>query len=373
MTSKTLFIVFVSTLLMACTRTIYSGAGTDRLVIYPAPPDTARIQFLTSISTSHDVTGNRKSFSKFIFGEEENLLINKPYGVAVSKGKILICDTYIHGLAMIDMDKNKFQQFIPTGKGELKVPINCFVDKKGWLYIADSERKQIVVYDQNLNYLSCFGETENFKPVDVAEIDNQLWVSNLAGHQINVYSNDSTHRLLNTFPDANAVEGKLFSPTNLTVSDNKVYVTDFGDFKIKIFNHKGEYLSSVGSQGQGIGQLTRPKGIAVDRESNLYVVDAGFENVQIFNQEGKFLMHFGGPYKNRGDMWLPAKVTIDYDHLKYFQKFIDPGYRLKYIVLVSNQFGPDKLNIYGAVDALPGGKKIKQVHIRPRKIERHLF
>jgi DNA-binding beta-propeller fold protein YncE len=198
MAIKTLFIIIIASLFISCVRSITSGSGSDNLVIYPSPPDTARIQFLTRISSSHDVTGNRKSFAKFIFGEGEDIVINKPYGIAVSNGKILICDTYIHGLVIIDMEKNKFDQFIPRGKGELKVPINCFVDSKGYRYIADSERKQVVVFDENGIYVSCFGEAENFKPTDVFVQNDKIYVANLAGHQVYVYSNDSSYTLLNT-------------------------------------------------------------------------------------------------------------------------------------------------------------------------------
>ena len=116
-------------------------------------------------------------------------------------------------------------------------------------------------------------------------------------------------------------------------------------------------LASVGSYGRGLGEFVRPKGIAVDRESNLFVVDAGFENAQIFNKEGKLLMFFGGNYKGPGDMWLPAKVALDYDNLKYFQKYVDAAFKLKYLIFVTNQFGPDKLSIYGAVESLKVGQK----------------
>jgi DNA-binding beta-propeller fold protein YncE len=361
MAIKTILILILASLVMSCNRSITTGTGTDNLVIYPPPPDTARIQFLTRISSSRDVTGNRNSFSKFIFGEPEDIKINKPYGIAVANGKIFICDTYIRGLVIIDMQNNEFRQFIPTGKGELRVPVNCFVDKKGNRYIADTERKQVVVFDENGNYISCFGEAENFKPTDVFVENDKIYVANLAGHQVHVYANDSGYALLNTFPEVNKSDpGSLFSPTNLFVTSNKVYVTDFGDFKIKTYTHEGEFLSSIGSYGQGIGQFVRPKGIAVDRDTNLYVVDAGFENTQIFSKEGDLLMFFGGNYKGPGDMWLPAKVTLDYDNLSYFEKFVDPEYNLKYLVFVTNQFGPDKITIYGAIEPLKAGQKAKQ-------------
>jgi DNA-binding beta-propeller fold protein YncE len=353
-----LLIIVISVSLMSCSRKLYPAAGTDKLIIYPSPPDTARIQFLTRISSSKDVTGNRKSFTKFIFGEDTDILINKPYGITTSKGKILVCDTYIHGIDIIDLENNKFEQFIPSGKGQLKVPINCFVDSKGRLFVADSERKQVVVFDEDGQYLNVIGEAENFKPVDVFVQDDKIWITNLAAHQIYIYSNDSKFEILKKFPEnSDGGDASLYSPTNLFVTGNKVYVTDFGDFKIKIFNHNGDFLESVGTYGQAIGQLARPKGLAVDRDSNLFVIDAGFENAQIFNKDGKLLMFFGGTYKGTGDMWLPARISLDYSNLKYFQKYVDPDYQLKYLIYVTNQFGPDKINIYGAIQPIKAEQK----------------
>jgi hypothetical protein len=94
----------------------------------------------------------------------------------------------------------------------------------------------------------------------------------------------------------------------------------------------------------------RPKGVAVDNKSNLFVVDAAFENVQIFNKDGRILMFFGGPYKKRGDMFLPADVTISYTGLDYFSKYVDDSFILKYLIFVTNQYGPDKVSVYGFVE-----------------------
>ncbi len=90
------------------------------------------------------------------------------------------------------------------------------------------------------------------------------------------------------------------------------------------------------------------------REANLYVVDAAFENVQIFNPEGELLMHFGGSYEGAGAMWLPAAVEISYDNLSYFEPYVDESFRLKYLIYVTNQYGPAKLNVYGFVEEKHG-------------------
>ncbi len=344
------FATFTFTLLFtaACHKQLVSKKN---LVIFPAPPDTTRIQYLTSFSNSLDITGKRTALQKTVIGEDLGMPIGKPYGIASSPGKIYICDATIRGLEIIEPAKKKFTQFIPTGKGQLKLPINCFADTDGKIYVTDGDRKEVVIFDAKLNFVAAIGKTDtadNFRPLDICVSDKKIWVTNPKANKVFVYEKDG-YKLIKSFPDEKSEEVKLFNPINICYSNGKVYVTDFGDFKIKIFSENGNYLGSIGQYGKSIGQFVRPKGIAVDRENNLYVVDAGFENVQIFNNTGQLLMFFGGPYKGPGDMWLPAKVHIDYDNMNYYKKWVFPEYELRYLIFVTNQYGPDKISVYGAI------------------------
>ena len=79
----------------------------------------------------------------------------------------------------------------------------------------------------------------------------------------------------------------------------------------------------------------------------MYVVDAAFNNVQVFNQAGELLFFFGGRGDVAGDMLLPAQITIDYDSVDLFQDRVMPGYRLDYVIYVTNQYGPDRVSVYG--------------------------
>ncbi|HSO86724.1 MAG TPA: hypothetical protein VLQ91_09255 [Draconibacterium sp.] len=334
----------------SCSTTKHNSKKGKTLVIYPAPPDTARIQYLTSYSSSTDVTGGQNKVMKTIFGEEGPKIISKPMGIEINKNKIYICDIDIGGLEIIDLEKNKFDFFVPEGKGALKLPLNCFVDEKGFLYIADGNRRQIVIFNEQGNYVNAFGQEGDYKPTDVFVYDNKIWVVNIK-NQVDVYDVDQGNKFLFSFPKKEDDKiGNLYQPTNIYIQDNKIYVTDFGDFKIKIYTLDGEFLNSVGSYGKNVGQFVRPKGIAVDNESNLYVVDAGFENTQIFDKGSRLLMFFGGTYNGPGGMYLPSGITIDYNHLKYYEKFVDPDFHLKYLIFITNQYGPDKVNVYGAIE-----------------------
>jgi DNA-binding beta-propeller fold protein YncE len=321
-------------------------------VFYPSAPDTARIQFLTTFSTS-TVFGKRSAFSSFVLGPEQEKLIMKPFGIFIRNGKLYICDPGVGGLEILNFETKSYSIFSPSDKGRLKSGLNCYVDKNENLYVADAQEHRVVIFDSLNNYLDQLVDTgESFKPTEVYASESEIWVTNPSNHTLNIYDK-KTHKLLRYFNESHNYqmgdEGFLYSPYNMYLGNNTVYVTDFGDSRVKKFDLDGRFISSVGSYGDGMGQFVRPKGIACDKEDNLYVVDAGFENVQIFNSNNQLLMFFGGPYKGPGDMWLPARVIIDYDNIKYFTKYVDSKYDLNYLIIVSNQYGPDKINVYGGV------------------------
>lgn len=341
--------LIITLMLTSCTSDLTRTGQDNGPVIYPPPPDTTRIQYLTSISSSQDITGQQSAFNRFLFGEAKPLTVVKPYGITVRNSKVYVCDTGIGGVIIIDLEQNKMDLFIPGGKGQLMFPINCHVDDEGFLYVADGNRRQIVVFDDGGNYVSAFGGQEGFKPTDVAVIEDKVFVSSVTDQRIYVYDRDSLN-IIRSFPEAEAGDPEyLYQPVNIDVTGDEIYVSDMGENKIKVFSLDGSYLNSVSDYGNRYGQLTRPKGIALDREKNLYVVDAAFENVQIFDKEGRLLMHFGGPYTKPGDMWLPAGVTIDYDNLQYFRNYVDESFDLQYLIFVTNQYGPDKISVYGFV------------------------
>lgn len=342
-------ILLISCMLFACNRQVAKAPTPDTLVIFPSPPDTTRIQFLTYFSTSGDLEGKKGGFHRFLFGDEAPHEIIKPYGITVHKEKVYICDTGLGGLEILDLINGSFEYFIPGGRGQLKLPINCCVDERGYLFIADANRGQIVVFDSELQYVHAFGEAEAFKPTDVEVDQGRIWVANVQDHAVYVYDADN-YKLLGRMPELSAEEdGFIRQSTNIAIRNNRLYVSDFGDFNVKKYSMEGTYLGVLGGYGNGPGRFTRPKGIALDREENIYVVDAAFENVQIFNAGGELLMHFGGAYKGAGAMWLPAAVEISYENLSFYEPYVDDNFELEYLIYVTNQYGPAKLNVYGKV------------------------
>jgi len=321
-------------------------------LFYPEPPDTARFQYLTKITHTGDLGRKTNRFRKLIIGEERGKIMSKPYGIAIHKGIIYVCDMYGGPIDIIDLEKRNMYFFNPRGRGRLQTPINCFVDEKGYLYVADAGKMQVLVYDANRRFVKYLSAKEKFKPTDVNVYDGKIFVANQAEEKINVFSNDSIPKFLYSFPNVEVGNPAFLGlPLNITISNNKVYVADFGYSKIKTFKTDGTFLDTLGNgRGDGFGHFAKLKGIAVDRDSNIYAVDALLETVQIFNSKGQLLTILGGHYEGPGGLIIPAKVIIDYDNLKYFQKYVDPGYDLKFLVFVTSQYGPDLINVYGRIE-----------------------
>ncbi len=361
-----LSILSISLMLGGCAGTsLKKTIDPTTLMAFPPPPDTTRIQFLRRFSTSMDIQPP-SALDRFLFGgrllQLEKTIV-KPYGITVYKGIVYICDSMLPGLVVVDLKENTFRLFQPFGQGRLRKPINVTHDAAGNIYVTDTRRNQVVMFSKDLKYIGALGD-KTLRPVDVAIDGDTLWVTDLADRNVEIWS-ISRQEMIGEFPPNNSQlpdSIRLFVPYSIALgADGHVYVSDFGQFHIQEFDRSGRYIRSYGSLGRSLGQFARPKGIAVDRDGHLYVVDAAFENIQIFDKQGKLLMFFGGSYEAPGNMYLPAQVALDYDpdDLALFKDYVLPGYRLEYLIFVTNQYGPDKVSIYGKLTPVPMAAEVE--------------
>lgn len=317
-------------------------------VFYPALPNPPRIQHLLSLTTLNDLKVSKSVFTDFILGEQSaESLVTKPYGIALFDGRLYVVDAAKSGYAVLNL-KTRQRKFITGGSsGRMKKPINISIDVGGTKYISDTGRAQVLVFDSNDKFIRAYGTKGQFKPSDVAITKDRLFITDLKNQMIQVLDKNSGETL-NKIGRVGSKEGEFFFPTNVALGpDNHLYVTDTGNFRVQKFTLDGVFVKSIGSIGSGLGKFARPKGLTLDKNGNLYVVDAAFENIQVINNKGKLLMFFGQPGGNPADINLPADVSIDYDNLKYFQSYVHPKFKLEYVILVTSQYGANRINIFG--------------------------
>ncbi len=343
-------IVLIATMLSMSLNGCSGRQGPATAVFFPPAPNQPRIQYLMGISDSADIEGRRNNFSIFVFGEPKSDKIKamkKPYGITASGGKIYVCDMGAASVLIIDPVAKTFASLKGNySTGKLKKPSNVTVDKEGNIYVADVERKEVLIYDAEGNFRNAFGREHNMKPVDVAVDGAFIYVLDLLNNEIKVLSRKDGS-LTGTI-GKNSSEGGLSMSTNLTTdSAGFIYSTNAGSGKVLKLDRDGHIISSFGKMGDGFGQFGRPKGISVDQEGRIFVADAAHQNVQIFDSEGKLLMFFGDPGLPYGSMNLPADVVVTKDNLDYFQKLAAPDFVVEEVIMVTNQFGKAKVGIYG--------------------------
>jgi DNA-binding beta-propeller fold protein YncE len=316
---------------------------------FPPSPDEPRIQFLTSFGSEDDLGGQNK-FAEFIVGSEKfHRPIWKPYGIAVTRGKVYVCDTEPDNVSVVDLVKRQIRYFKPEGSAALKLPIGIAVDSDGTRYVSDPLRGQLLIYRADGTPAGEIGKKGEMKPSGVALSPDRIYITDVSNHCVRVFNKASRDQLLVIPRQTNDTNAVLFSPTNVAVDENgRVYVSDSGGFTVKIYDAKGNHVRTLGDMGLKPGRFALPKGIAVDKQGRVYVVDAATALAQIFDAEGRLLMYFGEPKTSGpGAMYLPAGLTIDYQNVDLFQRHVAPGYQIEFLIFVTNQAGPQKVNVYG--------------------------
>jgi len=139
-----------------------------------------------------------------------------------------------------------------------------------------------------------------------------------------------------------------------------VYVTDVMKCQLQKFSPQGKLLSSFGTISASAGGLVRPKHLDVDKNGLIYVVDAAFQNVQIFDELGRVYTFFGSAGNHPGAMYLPAGISVHEGDLDLYQSYIHPAFEAERLVVVTNQFGANKVSVY-AVGRLKQGKTVADI------------
>lgn len=343
-------IVFSASAILVLAGCATHKPASKNYLLFPPAPDQPRIQYLMSYGSESDLGGGSK-FSQFVAGAEKVYRpILKPYGLTIRNGKVYVCDTQAGNVSISDIAKEKLRYLKPQGQPAMKIPINVAVDKDENLYITDTGRGQILIYDKSGNLVEAIGKTGEMKPCGLALTEDRIYITDLKTTSVRVF-NRASRQLLFSFPSKSSTNDaeKLYQPTNLTVDkDGRILVADSGGFAIKIFDSQGKFIRTVGELGVTPGQFSLPKGIGADRDGRFYVIDAAAPVVQLFDRDGKLLMYFGQPATSgEAGLYLPAGLAVDYDNVGLFQKYAAPGFKIEYLILLTNQVGPQKVSVFG--------------------------
>ena len=159
-----------------------------------------------------------------------------PRGVTLYDNQVFVCDCDNHRIQVFDLDLNSVRSIGSRGKGraEFNEPHDVKFDTAGNMYVADFNNRRVQVLDSSGHFIRAFGEEG---------------------------------------------EGKLSGPSGLHITDKHVYVSDWRDGCIIVYETSAKFVTRF---GQKEGELRGPYCITSCVDGFIHVCDLYNYRVQIF-------------------------------------------------------------------------------------------
>ena len=281
--------------------------------VWPDPPASPAIRFVTTISGPGESSGHRLLFQRLesaLFAKSKARMI-RPVGLAAKKELLYVTDPGVPALLILDLRRSALQTITKAGGTPLVSPIGVAVGQDR-VFLSDSYLRQVFVYDRRGRFLKSFGGPELHRPTGLAfdERSGRLYVADTTAHRIVIYNADG--KTEKSIGARGTGHGELNYPAHLWLdAEGRLFVVDSLNYRIQVFRPDGAFLGEFGRHGDGSGDFASPKGIAADSRGHVYVVDALFDTVQMFDQQGQLLLTFGERGAGPSQFWLPAGLFID--------------------------------------------------------------
>jgi len=295
----------------------------------PAPPDILleggrKLHYERSFSSQRETQGKPGFWTRMVnvlIGEPEHPEMVRPYSIAVdSHGRAIVTDPGANGIHIFDFTQHKYK-FIERREKDrdpMRQPQCVALDAQDNIYVTDSESGKIFVFEPSGKFRRTIGSLKGgegyFKRPTGIAVDSaaqRIYITDTLRDEVFVL--DMNGSVLEKIGHRGTGEVEFNLPTELLLRDTNLFVVDAMNFRVQFLDRSGEFRTSVGRLGDGVGSMFRPKGIALDSEGHLYVVDGLWGKVQVFDQQGRLLYHFGNQGTDKGEFQLPSGVFIDHD------------------------------------------------------------
>ncbi len=155
---------------------------------------------------------------------------------------------------------------------------------------------------------------------DVDPFNGHVYVADYANHRIQVF--DTKGNYITKWGTYGEENGQIHKASALTVAPSgNIYLSDQFNYRIQVFTSNGTFVTTWGTKGEGDGQFLHPHVPGVDSEGNVYVSDRDLANVQKFTGDGRFMMKWSEEGSNDGQLSKPESVIIDSNDNVYVADF----------------------------------------------------
>ncbi|XP_065919076.1 E3 ubiquitin-protein ligase TRIM71-like [Dysidea avara] len=233
--------------------------------------------------------------------------VGNPWGIAFGKdGMWAVTNFSDHCVYIFDHQDQLIKTFGTNGgfSGQFEYPVGVSFDGDNHLHVADLYNHRVQKFDINGTYLLQYGGrgTEDGRiasPRGIVACGDRIYVAEDGNGRISVF------QCLDGEFCFTIGKGQLGNPYDVAVCNNQLLVADYSHNCIYVFMLNGNFVHTLGTQGNGIGQLNNPWSITTDINGFVLIAEFGNHRVSVFDKFGNCIhcfstssdgRHFNGPY-----------------------------------------------------------------------------
>lgn len=290
-------------------------------LMWPAAPEVPRYLYTGTLvgepNFQRPSSGGLAAFGRWLAGldaaPDAPQVLQRPSVVLGDEaGRLYVSDTSRQAVFVFDEPAGELRLWEQADRSRRFTAPAGLALGAGRLYVADAELAAVFVLDLQGQPLARIGQGLLQRPTGLARdaASGQLFVADTQAHDIKVF-NDAGE-LLQVIGRRGTGPGEFNFPTHLAFAGGELYVTDTLNNRVQVFGAGGQLVTrQFGERGLQLGNLVRPKGVAVDGEGNVYVVESYYDSLLVFSPKGEFLLPIGGTGTATGRFYLPAGVWVD--------------------------------------------------------------
>ncbi|MFQ5618241.1 MAG: hypothetical protein ACE5FR_04645 [Rhodospirillales bacterium] len=292
--------------------------------VWPSPPNVPRYAFAGVLigernflapdqEKSNTVRSALAWVAGLLIGEPTYAELQRPVsGMTDKRGWIYVVDASHKAVVVFDMTGHRLRFWRRAAENvPFKSPVVITADGRGGFLVTDAELGEVFRLGPDGQPLGRFGKAILGRPTGVARDDatGRIYVADTKNHDIKIFDDDGT--LVDTLGARGTDPGMFNAPTHLLFRNGRLYVADTFNFRIQVFDRSGDGRLTFGRLGLFVGNMTRPKGVAVGGDGRIYVIESYYDHLLVFDRSGRLLLPIGGTGSEIGRFYLPSGVWTD--------------------------------------------------------------
>ena len=234
--------------------------------------------------------------------------LNYPYGIAFNScGEAVISESNRHRVSIFDKKGQKIRKFVSHADSphQMKCPAGLAIDEKNNIYVSSEHKLQKFTSSGEL--IKCIGqkgrkEGEFDDPRGLMLYNNQVYVCEFNNHRIQVFDLD-----LDFIGSHGTGRGEFDAPLDVKFDTaGNMYIAEYGNTRVQVMDITGHFIRSFGQEGEG--KLGGPSALHV-AERFVYVSDISSDCIVVYETSGQFATKFGKRGLKEGELRGPFCIT----------------------------------------------------------------